>query len=216
VTVIGLIDSQVSTMSGLFLPEQTFDALYPKPDVSRLYVRLTEHQADDADVVARQIESALLSSGVEAESIREAINEDASFANGFFQLLQGFMGLGLFVGIAALGVISFRAVVERRQQIGMLRAIGYQRNMVAASFLIESIVVAMLGVVSGTVLALVLSYNLISSNAFGDGQTFERFVIPWGTVAFFIAASLLAAAVMTWIPARKASSVPIAEALRYE
>ena len=36
------------------------------------------------------------------------------------------MALGLFVGIAALGVIAFRSVVERRQQIGMLRAIGYQ------------------------------------------------------------------------------------------
>jgi len=216
VTVIGVIDSQVSTMTGLFLPQPAFDELYGQPDMSRVYVRLTEHQAGDAGEVAKQIEAAMLNRGVQAESIREAIDEDASFANGFFQLLQGFMGMGLLVGIAALGVISFRSVVERRQQIGMLRAIGYQRTMVAASFLIESIVVAMLGVVSGTFLALVLSYNLISSNALGEGQTFEGFVIPWGTVVFFIAASLVAAAVMTWIPARKASSVPIAEALRYE
>ncbi|HYI15272.1 MAG TPA: FtsX-like permease family protein [Thermomicrobiales bacterium] len=216
VTVIGLIDSQVSTMTGLFLPQPAFDELYGQPDISRVYVRLTDHQANDAGEVAKDIEAALLTSGVQAESIREAIDEDASFANGFFQLLQGFMGMGLLVGIAALGVISFRSVVERRQQIGMLRAIGYQRNMVAASFLIESIVVAMLGVISGTFLAIVLSYNLINSNAFGDGQTFETFVIPWGTVVFFIAASLVAAAVMTWVPARKASSVPIAEALRYE
>ncbi len=83
------------------------------------------------------------------------------------------MGMGLFVGIAALGVISFRSVVERRQQIGMLRAIGYQRNMVAASFLIESLVVATLGVLSGTFLAIVLSYNLITSNAF-DGTGVRR------------------------------------------
>ena len=48
------------------------------------------------------------------------------------------MGLGLVVGIAALAVVASRAVVERRQQIGMLRAIGYQRGMVALSFLFES------------------------------------------------------------------------------
>jgi putative ABC transport system permease protein len=216
VTVVGLIDSQVSTMTGLFLPKPAFDDLYGQPDISRIYARLTEHQADDAGEVAKDIEAALLTSGVQAESIRDAIDEDASFANGFFQLLQGFMGMGLLVGIAALGVISFRSVVERRQQIGMLRAIGYRRTMVAASFLIESIVVAMLGVLSGTFLAIVLCYNLINSNAFGDGQTFETFVIPWGTVVFFIVTSLVAAAVMTWVPARKASSVPIAEALRYE
>ncbi len=35
------------------------------------------------------------------------------------------MGLGLLVGVAAVGVIAFRTVVERRQQIGVLRAIGY-------------------------------------------------------------------------------------------
>ena len=43
---------------------------------------------------------------------------------------MGFMGLGLIVGVAALGVISARAVVERRQQIGVLRAIGFRRRMV--------------------------------------------------------------------------------------
>ena len=48
--------------------------------------------------------------------------------SGFFYLMQGFMGLGLFVGVAAVGVIAFRTVVERRQQIGMLRAIGYTRT----------------------------------------------------------------------------------------
>ena len=40
------------------------------------------------------------------------------------------MGLGLIVGVAALGVITARAVVERRQQIGVLRAIGFRRRMV--------------------------------------------------------------------------------------
>ncbi|MFN8537301.1 MAG: hypothetical protein U0232_07465 [Thermomicrobiales bacterium] len=55
--------------------------------------------------------------------------EENNRANaGFFALLKGFIGLGLVVGIAALGVVAFRAVVERRQQIGMLRAIGFGRG----------------------------------------------------------------------------------------
>ena len=53
------------------------------------------------------------------------------------------MGLGLIVGVAALGVISARAVVERRQQIGVLRAIGFRRRMVQAAFLLESSFVAL-------------------------------------------------------------------------
>jgi putative ABC transport system permease protein len=43
------------------------------------------------------------------------------------------MALGLIVGVAALGVISARSVVERRQQIGVLRAVGFRRGMVQAT-----------------------------------------------------------------------------------
>ena len=60
------------------------------------------------------------------------------------------MGLGLIVGVAALGVISARSVVERRQQIGVLRAIGFRRGMVQASFLLESSFVALTAIVVGT------------------------------------------------------------------
>jgi hypothetical protein len=54
-----------------------------------------------------------------------------------FYLIQGFIGLGLLIGIAALGVVTIRAVVERRQQIGVLRAIGFTREMVQNVFLFE-------------------------------------------------------------------------------
>jgi putative ABC transport system permease protein len=216
VTIIGIIDTNVSTLMGIYLPEQVFTDLYGAPDYTNLFVQLDNHPSPDAEDVAKQIESALLTSGVQAESIQKEIDQSVEFQTGFFKLLQGFMGLGLLTGIAALGVISFRSVVERRQQIGMLRAIGYRRNMVALSFMLESLVIAALGVLSGTILALVLSYNLINSPDFQEGAEFSGFVIPWGTVLFFIGASFVAAAIMTWVPARKASSVPIAEALRYE
>ena len=99
----------------------------------------------------------------------------------------------------------------------MLRAIGYQRSMVSASFVIESVVVAGLGVITGTLLALTLSYNLLHSEGF-SGTTAELgpFLIPWGQIGFFIALTLGAAIIMTYIPARSASSIPVADALRYE
>ena len=154
--------------------------------------------------------------GVQAESTQEQLEVQAQVNTGFLDLIQGFMGLGLLVGIAALGVISFRAVVERRQQIGMLRAIGFQRNMVAASFLLEAMVVAVLGILAGLTLGLILSRNLISSPEFSNGSEFTGFVVPWLQLGVMIAIALGAAAIMTIVPSRKAASVPVAEALRYE
>ncbi|MGH9176193.1 MAG: ABC transporter permease, partial [Vicinamibacterales bacterium] len=216
VTIIGVIDSKISTLFGLYIPEPYFNQLYNGPDFTALNVRLVNHESPDAEMIAKDMEAALLTRGVQAESIQELLDEQMSIQNGFLLLLQGFMGLGLVVGIAALGVISFRSVVERRQQIGMLRAIGYQKNMVALSFLLESLVIAAIGVLSGTILAVILSYNLVNSEDFQEGADFVGFVVPWGTIAAFVGASLVAAAIMTWVPARKASSVPIADALRYE
>ncbi|HUG15333.1 MAG TPA: FtsX-like permease family protein [Thermomicrobiales bacterium] len=216
ITIIGVIDPKISILFGLYMDQQGFERIYSAPDVERIYVRLAEDATVTPEEMAVQLESTLLEKGVHVTSIREEIERQQAIFNGFLLLLQGFMGLGLFVGIAALGVISFRSVVERRQQIGMLRAIGYQRNMVAASFLLESLVIAGIGVLSGTIMAVILSYNLINSDDFSQGTEFGGFIVPWFTIVFFVAASLVAAAVMTWVPARKASSVPIAEALRYE
>ena len=134
---------------------------------------------------------------------------------GFFALLKGFIGLGLVVGISALGVVAFRAVVERRQQIGMLRAIGFGRGLVASSFLLESLFITTGGIVAGVATAVVLSRNLFRDGQFGntDGASF---IVPWDQIALFAGIALAAALLMTVIPARQAGGVEPAEALRYE
>ncbi|CAN5804521.1 hypothetical protein BH23CHL2_BH23CHL2_33890 [soil metagenome] len=214
VTIIGVIDSEISTVFGLYMGQQVIQDLYGTADTSQVYLQLADGSLENSRDVARQIETALVESGVQAESMEVQLEEAAQVQTGFIDLIQGFMALGLLVGIAALGVISFRAVVERRQQIGMLRAIGFQKNMVAATFLIEAMVVATLGILSGLILGLILSRNLITSAEVG--AEFDSFVVPWGQIGAFLGIALVAAVMMTIIPSRNAASVPVAEALRYE
>lgn len=214
ISVIGVIDDEISMAWGVYVSQETVLDLAGRPDIQRIFIQLADNSLENAEQVARGIESSLVESGVQAESTEAQLEEQAEINTGFLNLIQGFMGLGLLVGVAALGVISFRAVVERRQQIGMLRAIGFQKNMVAASFLIESMVVAGLGILSGLTLGLILSRNLITS---GDvGSDFENFIIPWGQIALMLGLALGASALMTIVPSRNAASVPVAEALRYE
>jgi putative ABC transport system permease protein len=122
--------------------------------------------------------------------------------------------VGLVVGVAALGVISTRAVVERRQQIGMLRALGFQREMVGGCFLIESSFVALLGISLGAGLALIPAYHLIIET--GQGEMNLRFQVPWESIGMVVAVAYGMALLTTWLPAWQASRVPPAEALRYE
>ena len=213
VRVIGVINlASSAAFTGVFLPERTFTSLLGQADSSRYYVGLREPGA--AVEVAKQIESTLATTGAQASSIKKNIDDEQALFRNFFRLMQAFMGLGLFVGIAAVGVIAFRSVVERRQQIGMLRAIGYTRGTVALSFLLESTFVAALGIVSGIVLAVWLSYFLVTSDEFPTSDS--SYAVPWSQIALISAFAFVASLVMTIIPSRQAAGVPIAEALRYE
>jgi putative ABC transport system permease protein len=131
-------------------------------------------------------------------------------------VLQGFMGLGMVVGVAAVGVIAYRAVVERRQQIGMMRALGVQTRTVALTFMIEMAVVVILGAGSGALLGLLLSWNLANDPATTGGIGSVSFEVPWATVLVTVGIAIVAALVMSWFPARQASGIVPAEALRYE
>src|SRR5690606_19483765 len=168
-----------------------------------------------SDEVAKQVESALLRDGVEGVSIRDELRDAQKQESGFLYIIEGFMGLGLVVGVAAVGVIAFRSVVERRQQIGVLRAIGFQREMVSLSFMIETLFVVGLGVLSGVALGLGLAKRLVADPDQGFSSDVS-FVIPWTTILPIIGLTVLVALLMTWIPAQQAGRVAPAEALRYE
>jgi putative ABC transport system permease protein len=162
-----------------------------------------------------RVEAALLSRGVEAETYADILDDAVGANMLFIQLVQGFMALGLIVGVAALGVISARAVVERRQQLGMLRAIGFQPEMIRRALLAETSIVAFTAIAAGTILGLVLSYNVIadSSNQLGSNVTFA---VPWVNLGVIFAAVILAALLTTLLSAHRATRIYPAEALRYQ
>jgi putative ABC transport system permease protein len=213
VTVIGQMEDAASVFfPAIVVRDETLRTAFPDARSQFFYFRL--QPGTDSLEYARQVESGLAL--VSAESLEKILDDGRATSAGFLLLFQGFMGLGLIVGIAALGVIAFRAVVERRQQIGMLRAIGYQRSMVALSFLLESGFVALSGITMGVVLGLSFSWVIFTSGTVGEEAKGAPFIVPWFQVFLVAAIALVASLLMTFFPARAASRVPVAEALRYE
>ncbi|MBA3469640.1 MAG: FtsX-like permease family protein [Herpetosiphonaceae bacterium] len=164
--------------------------------------------------IAAALEKTFLTSGMNVVSFDEQIDAIQAGSSALNNLLIGFVALGLVVGIAALGVITSRSVVERRQQIGMLRAIGYKQRMVWMSFVLESSFISLLGILIGTVFGLVLAWLFI--NDFAKDQPGFSFQPPWLTILAIVTVAYLCSLVTTILPARKASKIYPAEALRYE
>ena len=168
----------------------------------------------DAEATAKALEARFLGHGMQADVMAEEIRKEARVNLMINNLLQGFMGLGLVVGIAALGVIAARSVVERRQQIGVLRALGFQKGMVQLSFLLESSFVALLGIAIGIALGAGISVQVVDQmSKYFEGITYQ---VPWLNIVVVVIIAYGASLLTTYMPARQAARVYPAEALRYE
>ena len=132
--------------------------------------------------VAQSVERTFVPNGLDAVVLEDRFMQGQQLMSGVLRLLQGFMALGLLVGIAALGVVSTRAVVERRQQVGMLRAIGYQRHMVGLSFVLESSFISLSGLLIGSLTGIVLG-GLVLQSSFPEVAEGSAAATPWLTIA---------------------------------
>jgi putative ABC transport system permease protein len=215
-TVIGILsDAAPLEMVGISSSQATYQHAFPgRFDPTIHYFALAP--GVDPATTATKLESAFLANGMQAESIQKVVDDALAANRTFNRLIQGFMMLGLVVGVAALGVISARAVVERRQQIGVLRAIGFRQGMVQAVFLIESSFIALTSIVAGTVLGLILAENIVRDTAKQPSWENLTLDVPWGTFGVIFLVVYLVALAATFVPAVRASRIRPAEALRYQ
>ena len=215
-TIVGILsDTAPFEMLGISTSQQTVAASFPGRAEPTIHYFRTAPGADPETVAAR-LESAFLANGMQAESIHDIVEDNLEASLTFNRLILGFMGLGLIVGVAALGVISARSVVERRQQIGVLRSIGFHRRMVQGAFLLESTFVALTAIVVGTTLGLLLAWNIIRDQREQPSWEGMELVVPWLNLAIIFTAVFAVALLATLAPALRASRVRPAEALRYQ
>jgi putative ABC transport system permease protein len=209
VTVIGVISSAPGFVGVLMNAEGSAELGAVTPN--RILLRLPE--GSDARATANALKSELRTFGVQTSLPKAELEAGRATIRSIFYLIQGFIGLGLLIGIAALGVVTIRAVVERRQQIGVLRAIGFSQGMVQNVFLFEGVFVSLLATLIGYSLALTFAWNLYNEVAADQGLAF---LPPWPALTAIGVGIVLASLLTAWLPARATSRVVIAEALRYE
>ncbi len=217
VHVVGIVDNAQGQRYGLLGSPQTFAPIEANlPAVSNAYYYFKLQNETQTPAIARAIGAALLDHGFETTVIQTTlrdVNAPRIFAS---QVLLGLVGLMLLVGTAALMVTNLRNVVERRQQIGMLRALGMQREQVVTLFVLESLGIAVLGAAMGEGLGLLLCRNAFARTFFDQSHASLTFVVPWISLAIIAGAATCAAAIAAALPAWQASNVAPAEALRYE
>jgi ABC-type lipoprotein release transport system permease subunit len=149
--VVGLLQDSVF-QSGLLMSERNFLKLYPGEEGYRLFLIDTRGQRPDA--IKSLLETALAERGLEVTPTADRLQEYLAVENTYLLTFQVLGGLGLLLGALGLAVVLLRGVWERRGELALLRALGYQHRALGWLVLAENGFLLLLGLGAGTAAAL--------------------------------------------------------------
>ncbi len=140
----------------------------------------------------------------------DSVAEKAMNSLGFLTVSATVIGLITLIG-AAIGLMNIMlvSVSERTREVGLIKAIGGKRKSVSRQFLLEAIIISILGAFFGIILGVAVG-NLFSF------VLKTGFVVPWNWVFYGIVICTGVGLVAGIYPARKAGKLNPIEALRYE
>lgn len=152
----------------------------------------------------------------------DAYRESAFYENQSIALTQVLTFLAIFIaGVMAIGAVfgaintMYAAVSSRAPEIATLRALGFKPGSVLGSFLLEALVIALLGGIAGSLLALPINGVVTSTT---NWSSFSEVAFAFRITPQLLVQGVLFALVMGFIggflPARRAATRPVVVALR--
>ncbi|UCE91784.1 MAG: FtsX-like permease family protein [Methanobacteriota archaeon] len=208
-TIIGIMDQII--IPGAFTTKAFVQEHAVGVTETLFYLDTSAGSGLTEEEILDRLKEALAEYGLNGVVVRDIIDEAMTTAASTMQLMEVFLGVGLVVGISGLGIITIRNIAERKQEIGVMRAIGFQKRMILNVFLLETSFVSLLGILMGAALGLMLSYRLFDWGGFSE---ISEFVIPWGEVLLVLAVAFVITILATLPPSRTAARLAPAEALR--
>lgn len=189
----------------LLISEERFNQVFPDYEGYRFF--LIDAQADRAADISAALEDRLADFGFDVVSAGERLAAFHRVENTYLATFQTLGGLGLVLGTFGLGAVLLRNVLERRRELALMRAVGYNAGHLSLMVLAENAFLLFGGLVAGTGSALI--------------AIAPAWLERGGGVPFLSLASLLLLVVVTGLTASLGATVaavrsPLLAALRSE
>jgi len=182
------------------------------------YASLTVRAKSTANV--DDIEAAVKKMGFGAFSLLDA----SKSLKIFFRVLDLLLGLfaSLALAVATLGIVNtlVMAILERRREIGVLKALGAADSDVKRLFFVEAGVMGFIGGIAGVILGWLIGRGLtLATNIYlkrKDLPGVEISSVPWWLVLSAISFAVIVSLIAGLYPASRAAKLDPVQALRYE
>ncbi len=190
--------------------EERFEQLAGDLPVSMVYVRV-DQGLDQAqiDAVGRRLNQVVAGhAGVEVAPgnfLGQIVEQVFDFLINTVNAL-----LGMSVVIALVGIVNTLtlSIIERRRELGMVRALGMTRQQVGRMVRMEAVLIGVLGTVIGIGAALLLGWVVI-----GSVSTDIDLNVNWARIGLIALVGVLAGVIASIFPARRATRVEMVEAM---
>jgi len=208
--VAGLLAGSV-LQGKLLIGEPNFETVFPDESGYRYFLlRVGERvagQTRSADEISDAMETRFVDVGMDVKSAPQVLEGLLAVQNTYLRTFQSLGALGLLLGTIGLAVSQLRSVLERRNELAVMRAVGFTRARLAGLVLGENLYLLLMGIGCGVVTAVfaVIPYTWMTGNSVPIA---EPLWILLGILVFGMLAGLIAV--------RRVTTLPLLESLRAE
>ncbi len=218
--VVGIFEKTGTALDNrVYVPLDTAREMFGKKDISNVFV-VQIHKGQDIEKVAEEIRKELMRKYKDKDAFQvftpeQLLKQIKSILGTIELVLVVIAGISIVVGSIGIMNSMFTSVLERTNDIGVMRAVGASKNNVLFLFLIESGFIGLLGGTIGIILGVSFAYftQYILSLT---GSNLLSVQVSISLILFSLFFSVLVGIISGLVPAFRAASLPPVEALRYE
>lgn len=201
--VVGFLSNTI-LQGSLLVSEENFVRAFPYLGGSRYFLIDSDEEDASAEAVA-VLEKQLGDEGFDARSAPRLLENFMSVQNTYLSTFQSLGALGLLLGTFGLAAVQIRNVLERKRELGLMRAVGFGKNRLSKMILIENVWLLGAGLVVGVLAALC---GTLPHYLFGDAS------VPWVALARIFLAIFVIGLIASYLATRVLSGMNLLESLR--
>lgn len=210
--VVGVVSTGAG--SEVYVPSFLFDnagvPLYSQ-------VRVNVDKSENISPLRKQIET----KGFQTTSPGDTIDQVNQMFTVFNLVMIGFGSIGMLIAVLGMFNTLTISLLERTKEIGLMISLGGRNNDMSKLFVIESMVLSVIGAVIGIILAvaggqLINVVMMAMANGRGVKGYFQLFAYPWWLIVGMILFMCLVGLVVAYFPAKRAQKINPIDALRRE